>query len=341
MKTAGRRMEKKIKKFVGTWQRRSPLVRKAISFAKKRKKWLLCAAAAAAALLFVLAFVLLAILGGVRAALFAAILCVIFAVMIYVINFLYKHWTDWEKPSSYFSDLKHRNTAGLVLGGTKAWKYVRSDLYYDTEKELYNCTAYRRSLKMDFATLKTYSSHVRRNGKVFLLVDYTEAMKMEGKILPRDFKYVHPHYFLYTGEKENKRKSRWPILFMPGTAIGFVWCKLLKYAGFYPKATWKVAGGKNMDIDTEKVYRMAAVLDQMLCFCRERGLEPVLVLLNGTEDDNIANEIWKAYFTPKYYFMDIRILNSADELNRVIKEEMEIVGGPGPAGEKRVDRKSH
>ncbi|MCD8119025.1 MAG: hypothetical protein LUE29_06040 [Lachnospiraceae bacterium] len=313
-------MREKIKNKARALQRRSPLIKQAFAFIRKRKKMFLCAAAAAALVLFALVLLLLTFLGAAWVALLIVVTGIVLAVTAFAVNSLYKHWISWEKPTSYFSDLKHRNTAGLVLGSAKAWKYVRSDLFYDPEKELYNCTVYRRSLRMDFATLKTYHSHVKKGGKVFILVDYTDAGKMGDRVLPRDFKYVHPHYFLYTGEKENKKKSSWPILFYPGITIGFVWCKLLKYSGFYRNATWKVTADKNMDIDTGKVYRIAGILDQMLIFCCERGLQPVLLLLNGNRDDNIANEILKAYFTPKYYFMDIRIINSADELNRVIRE---------------------
>lgn len=62
----------------------------------------------------------------------------------------------------------------------------------------------------------------------------------------------------------------------------------------------------------------------MLNFCWERGLEPVLILLGGNPDNRIANDILKAYFAPKYYFYDIATVDTANELNQLINENIAI-----------------
>ena len=79
----------------------------------------------------------------------------------------------------------------------------------------------------------------------------------------------------------------------------------------------------NLDIDTEQVQKRISAIEKMLCFCWERDLVPELVLLNGSRKNNCANEIIRATFAPKYYQLDVIVVDNAGELNSYINQKIQ------------------
>lgn len=239
------------------------------------------------------------------------------AVLPFVINAKTVKWIGKERPTSYFQDLRFRNMEGIVVGSTKAWKYMNLK---GKENDIYNCLTYERTLDMDFATLKTYFSHVKKGGKVYFVVDYSENEKLGFRIMPRDFNYVHPHIFLEMGKRGDKIKGLMPLVYHPRFTLGYFFSKIKKNMGLYKNSTWKLSKKKNLDIDTDKVKKFVDRLDAIVNFCWKRELEPEIILLNADANNNCANDIVRAYFAPKYPEFDLHIISNAKEMN-------EIVGG--------------
>lgn len=225
-------------------------------------------------------------------------------------------WLSKERPTSYFQDLRFRNMEGILVGSTKAWKYYDPT---DLEDRIYNCTTYKRAFAMDFATLKTYYSHVKKGGRVILVVDYEEAEEIGYKILPRDFNYIHPHIFLQLGKKADKEKAALPLVYYPGFTVRYFFYKLKKNMGGYKKRSWKLCEEKNLDINTVKVKNMVDRIDAVVHFCWDRELEPEVLLLNSGADNNCANEIIRAYFAPRFPEVDIKLVDDAATMNELIK----------------------
>lgn len=245
------------------------------------------------------------------------VIFLVFGVLPFVINAKTVLWLGKEKPTSYFQDLRFRNMDGIVVGSTKAWKYLNLK---GMEDKIYNCLTYERTMTMDFATLKTYFGHVKKEGHVYFVVDYSENEKLGNIIMPRDFSYVHPHIFLESGRKGDKIQAVMPLVYYPRFTVGYFFSKLKKNMGMYNNSTWKLSKGKNLDIDTVKVKKVADRVNTIVNFCWKRDLQPEIILLNADDDNNCANDIIRAYFAPRYPELDLHIISNAKELN-------EIVGG--------------
>lgn len=268
-------------------------------------------------LMFIAFNILLGWLTNALVLLIVDVLILVFAVLPFVINAKTVSWIGKERPTSYFQDLRFRNMEAIVVGSTKAWKYLNLK---GKENEIYNCLTYQRTMAMDFATLKTYFSHVKKGGKVYFVVDYSENEKLGYTIMPRDFNYVHPHVFLELGKSGDKIKGLMPLVYHPRFTVGYFFCKIKKNMGLYKKSTWKLSKAKNLDIDTVKVKRFVDRLDTIINFCWDRELNPEIILLNADENNNCANDIIRAYFAPKYPEFDLHIISNSKEIN-------EIVGG--------------
>lgn len=260
--------------------------------------------------------VLVGLLTNVIAAIAAAVLLIILSAFPAYVNTKTVYWLSKERPTSYFQDLRFRNMEGIVVGSTKAWKYLDMN---DLEDRIYNCTTYKRAFAMDFATLKTYYSHVRKGGRVILVVDYEEAEEIGYKILPRDFNYIHPHIFLQLGKKADKEKAALPLIYYPGFTLRYFFYKLKKNMGGYRKGSWKLSKDKNLDINTEKVKKMVDKIDAVVHFCWDRELEPEVLLLNAGADNNCANDIIRAYFAPRFPEVNIRLVDDAAKMNELIR----------------------
>lgn len=243
------------------------------------------------------------------------VLFLVFAVLPFVINAKTVKWIAKERPTSYFQDLRFRNMDGIVVGSTKAWKYMNLK---GKENEIYNCLTYQRTMAMDFATLKTYFSHVKKGGSVYFVIDYSENAKLGFTIMPRDFNYVHPHIFLEMGKTADKIKGFMPLVYYPRFTVGYFFSKIKKNMGMYKNSTWKLSKSKNLDIDTDKVKKFVDKVDAIVNFCWKRELNPEIILLNADADNNCANDILRAYFAPKYPEFDLHIVSNAKEMNDIM-----------------------
>lgn len=272
---------------------------------------------------FILAVLSLVFLlaAGVIPAMIADVVLLLAAAAVLWTDQLSTKWYAKEKPPGFFQNLNWRNVPGLVLGSTKAWKYID---FTKLGGQAFNCVTYKQSFFMDFAMLKTYHSHVRKDGRVFIIYDYSETEQLGNFVAPRDWTYVHRQIFLALGMTADKEKNSHPLFYYPRLTVGFVCARILKKAGIYKKSTWKLTKDKNLDIDTSKVYKAVDALHNMLRFCWDRDLQPELILLNGNSTNNCANEIIKACFAPKYYDYDIKTVNNAKELNRYINQQIQL-----------------
>ena len=290
------------------------VIAKVIEILKSDKKNLFVAGILLA---FVAINVVIGLFVNVAVMLILDVIFFVFGVMPFIINAKTVLWIGKEKPTSYFQDLRFRNMEGIVVGSTKAWKYL--DLK-GKEDKIYNCLTYQRAMTMDFATLKTYFGHVKKDGHVYFVVDYSENESLNNIIMPRDFSYVHPHIFLESGKKGDKVQAAMPLVYYPKFTMGYFFSKLKKNMGLYKNSTWKLAKGQNRDIDTDKVKKVADRVNMIVNFCWKRDLQPEMILLNADEDNNCANDIIRAYFANRYPELDLHIISNAKELN-------EIVGG--------------
>lgn len=293
------------------------IYRKVREFAKKNLKLTVAAAIVLALVFLTLVFTMTV---GIIPAIVADALLILSCGAVLLTDKLSVRWWTREKPAGFFQDLRWRNVPGLVVGSTKAWKYIDFSRF---NGGIYNCVTYKRSFYMDFAMLKTYFSHVKKNGKVFIVFDYSEAEELGWAISPRDWSYIHPHLFLALGKTADKKKNSHPLFYYPKQTIGYVCARILKELGFYKKTTWKHSNDMNLDIDTEQVQKRISAIEKMLCFCWERDLVPELVLLNGSRKNNCANEIIRATFAPKYYQLDVIVVDNAGELNSYINQKIQ------------------
>lgn len=225
-------------------------------------------------------------------------------------------WLAKERPSSYFQDLTKRNMDAIAVGSTKAWKYLKLD---GLEKKVFNCLTYRRALAMDFATLKTYFSHVRPDGKVFLFVDWKEINRLGFTVYARDWDYVHPHVFLAMDLKRDKASEKLPTPKNLTFFFGYFFNAVAKKLGLFRHTTWKRTDEKNVDINTKSVKVIVDRLSKTVQFCYDRDLEPVLVLLSGDADTNCANDIIRAHFAPRGYDIKVEIMKDARQMNEYVR----------------------
>lgn len=185
-----------------------------------------------------------------------------------------------EMPSSYFQDLGKRNLDALVLGSSQVWKYCDN-----TNVSVYHCAAYKKSLFMDFCYLKTYFSHIKKNGKVFIFVDYLENIELREKVSLLDIKCIHPHLFLQL-ESDGIIKKRKPFVkYDIKYAIGYL-CSLLGKRFNWVNAFWDKKNKKLNADDIEYIYNL---LLEMIEFCRERSLNPRICLINSGKTNELAN----------------------------------------------------
>lgn len=247
----------------------------------------------------------------IMAAVLVAVLICIFAS-----NKLFLRWVSHDKPSSYFQDLGYRDMDAIVVGSTKAWRYTD---FAPIKNKAYNCTSYKRSQLMNFAALKTYHSHVKDGGKVYFCFDCKEAVDLGASISPIDYKYIHPHIFLALKKKQDPKTAKYPVMYYPGLVMGFVRSRFLKKTGFYKKHTWKI--GENIKVNDNALKILTNKLSEVISFCTERNLKPVIVMFSGGSDVNIINKISDGL---KSVNADAEVLSvkNAGEWNNILKSDL-------------------
>ena len=222
----------------------------------------------------------------------------------------YFEWLAEEKPSNYFHDFGKRNMNALAVGSTKAWRFLNTDGLGD---RLYPCLTYRRSLTMDLETLKTFHSHVRPGGYVFLFIDWKEIQKIGETIYARDWKYANPLSFLALDVKSNDITKKEPLLYDTGFLFGYVLRSVPKRLGLCSRTGWRRSNRTGNSIDAARVQALAERLQGAVQFCRERDLKPVLLLLSGDAETNRANELLSAQLAECAF-----PVRDAQELNALI-----------------------
>ncbi|MGN0165219.1 MAG: hypothetical protein ACI39R_03475 [Lachnospiraceae bacterium] len=271
----------------------------------------------------------LLVLGGGLATIIAAILLIVFihwilaiflilcaaAVLIYVcMDGITERIMNADKPTSYFSDLSGRNMDGIVVGASKAWKYVNKK----HNKNLYYALAYGSTTNMEFNVLKTYFSHVKNNGTVYFVYDNADGISNK-RITPIDNKMIHQHVFLQLGIKLEPEKCKRPFSSFRKFMSKYVICYFARKAGFYRSKSWKIShqvGSSAFNsVDTAQ-----KLLCQVIDFCKERDLQVNVLLLDSKSDINAANRKLCESITTKYGDGVARIVKSSNELNMIISK---------------------
>lgn len=231
----------------------------------------------------------------------------------------YDKWLAEEKPSSYFQDLGKRNMDAIAVGSTKAWKHLRLK---GLEDRVYSCLTYRRSLTMDYATLKTFFSHVRPGGKAFLFIDWTEINRIGETIYARDWKYSHPHVFLEMGVKSNNITKLNPLTHDTRFLFGYFFQSLLKRSGLSRIFGWRRTRRKNLGLDASRVKQLAQRISGIVQFCNERGIEPVILLLGGDADTNRANDVLLSDLKERNADTSVSIAPTARDMNAAVQRHL-------------------
>ncbi|MCR5345507.1 MAG: hypothetical protein K6E46_05620 [Lachnospiraceae bacterium] len=213
-----------------------------------------------------------------------ALIIIIVGIIFYLANKAYFKFLRHDKPTSYFKDLKWRNTDSILVGQGKVFKYLYPKKY---QQKVYMCMTYKRSLEMDFAALKTYFSHVKPNGTVKIFADYGDYRKNMKLRTPADYEIVHPHIFLALNEKKPKRRVKYPIVFYFTYTWGYLFMRAFKMAGIYKKTEVKPS---KVAYNSDDVKKMGELLRQMSEFCLERELRPFILLMDN-KDKSINQEL--------------------------------------------------
>ena len=101
--------------------------------------------------------------------------------------------------------------------------------------------------------------------------------------------------------------------------MGFVWSRFLKKAGFYKKHTWKT--GENIKVNDNALKILTNKLSEVISFCTERNLKPVIVMFMGGSDADIINKISDGL---KSVNADAEVLSvkNAGEWNNILKSDL-------------------
>ncbi len=219
-------------------------------------------------------------------------------------------WLMGEAPRSYFQYLDQRNIDGIVLGSTKVWQSM------DTlDETLYRCFFYRKSLFMDFCYLKTYYSHVKPGGKVYLFVDYKENCKLRDFISVMDRRCVHGHIFLQLTSdniippktKRVRVQDLWHIF----SYFVHVLCKK-SWRG------WRVVGREDESkLDSEELKYVTDLLEEMIVFCRNRNLVPEVLLIDSDAMSNAANRKIASQLSKKYEEVKFCNVKNGEEIKGI------------------------
>lgn len=227
------------------------------------------------------------------------------------LNSYVKRCLNKDKPTSYFKDLRWRNTPCLVLGSGNAWKYLKIKKSSPT---FYRVLTYRRSLDMNFNALKTYFSHVAYGGKIRVIIDAYQIKKDEGLIFPSDYKDIHPHIFLALGKKEPKERMNKPFWGFKKFSLGYIFTRGLKSLKFFKKGTW---GVKDVTFTQEESQSVAKRLVEMAEFIKERDLVPEFYFLKDTKD--AINSDWIKAMNAYDETILCEEIADAKQLNKTIK----------------------
>ena len=220
----------------------------------------------------------------VKVCVIIAIVIIVAAVLCYLANKAYFKFLRHDKPTSYFKDLKWRNTDSILIGQGKVFKYLYPKKF---QQKVYMCMTYRRSLDMDYAALKTYFSHVKPNGTVKIFADYGDYKKNLKLRTPADYEIIHPHIFMALKERKPKRKTKYPIVLYAAYTWGYLFMRAFKMAGIYKKTEVKPS---RVPYNKEDINAMGATLREMAAFVLERELHPVILLMDN-KDKTINQEL--------------------------------------------------
>lgn len=216
-----------------------------------------------------------------------------------------------QKPTSYFTDLTGRNMAGLVVGGKKTWKYLE----LPKSADIYKAVTFGSSTPMLMNIVKTYFSHVKKQGDVYFVYD-SEDMMFERQVTVEDNKFIHPHLFLEQKitidnkayAKSYDQDSKFMRDLMKNT--------FLKKCGEFHGSTWTLEE-KVTGISEKTAEKVQALLENFVEFCRERDLKPHILLINKATQVEFRNNKLMTTLNKKYGTVASVIFN-ADELNRTV-----------------------
>ena len=225
--------------------------------------------------------------GIIKIIVIIALIIVLIGILLYLANKAYFKFLRHDKPTSYFKDLRWRNTDSILVGQGKVFKYLYPRKY---QQKVYMCMTYKRALDMDFAALKTYYSHVKPGGTVKLFADYGDYSKNKGLRTPADYEIIHPHIFMALNEKKPKRKLKYPIAFYTRYTFGYLFMRVFKMVGIYKKMEIKPSKVSYNEAD---VKAMGDTLREMAEFVLEREMHPVILLMDN-KDKSINQELAEA-----------------------------------------------
>lgn len=178
-------------------------------------------------------------------------------------------------PSSYFQDLTQRNVDAIVIGSTVAWKCADLE-----NKGYYDATGFQRSNIMNFHMLRTYFSHVKKNGTVFYVVDPVESVKIGEYISPNDFCHIHPHVFLKLGISYDVVRQTNPLVFDRPFALKLL-CSYIQKK-IQKNCRWQ-ASRTAAELKADAVADVNNHLRTVTDFCRDRDLVVKVIFVDRGE----------------------------------------------------------
>ncbi len=216
-----------------------------------------------------------------------------------------------QKPTSYFTDLTGRNMAGLVVGGKKTWQYLE----LPKSADIYRAVTFGSTTPMLLNIMKTYFSHVKKQGDVYFVYDSEDAM-FERKVTVEDNKFIHQHLFLEQKITIDNKAYAKSYDQDPKFMRELVKNTIQKKLGEFEGSTWTLEE-KVTGISEKTAEKVLALLQTVIEFCQERDLKPHILLINKATEVEFRNNKLMTTLNKKYGNVASVIFN-ADELNRTI-----------------------
>lgn len=250
---------------------------------------------------------------------------------------LHTHWYQtgiWNGASKFWSPIEF-NLDILCLGSG----FFFNDLdFQDSEIKGFNAALWPQSLVHDFNILKNYFSYIREGGTVIIgICPFSGLFSPYGK--SHNLKYytfLHPATIINFEEEERVKAlhiKHSPFTYMPKSCIGRTLTEILSNIkhkasrrnnklDFIESAEsmmklWKKQFGisdLSAPLSQEHLNQTASrreTLRQMIEFCKERSLNPVIVIhpLHKSLSELFPAEFDNNYFTPLLQGLDVKILS--------------------------------
>lgn len=242
-----------------------------------------------------------------KASVWAVALIILICAGYFLLNRICQNLIKKTAPTSYFQDLRWRNTNAIAVGSTYAWKYARFN-----PQQCYDATGFRRSNLMCYHMLRTYHSHVKPGGTVFYVVDPAESKKIGVVISPGDFAHIHPHVFLKLGVTHSHKQQVNPLIYAGPYSIGLLLQYVLKCFAAPTKKPWRKANTILSECDCST---LSAQLQDVAKFCSERDLCCKIIYIHRkSEDPTNASQIMAA----ARGLAECIVVSSPAELNAVL-----------------------